>query len=188
MSTELEFAADALDQTVRGLGGVDPFFKRLFAVALPAGADQNHRAVFHIGQEAVLLRPVEAVNLIDEQQRPLPAAPPLPRLLEGFAQIRDAGEHRRQRDEVEAGPGRHDPGQRGLAAAGRPPQNKTGQPPGIDHPPQRRIGPEQMILPDDFVERRGPHPVRQRPPHPGGKQCLFFHCFSVSLWIIYHQT
>ena len=32
-------------------------------------ADQNHHAVFDVGQQHVLLRLVEAVNLIDEQQR-----------------------------------------------------------------------------------------------------------------------
>ena len=36
------------------------------------GADQHDGAVLHHRQEAVLLRAVEAVDLVDEQQRPLP--------------------------------------------------------------------------------------------------------------------
>ena len=36
------------------------------------GADEDHGAVLDIGQEAVLLGAVEAVDFVDEQQRPLP--------------------------------------------------------------------------------------------------------------------
>ena len=38
-------------------------------------ADQRDGAVLHIGQESVLLKPVETVDLVDEQQRALPRGP-----------------------------------------------------------------------------------------------------------------
>ena len=38
------------------------------------GTDQGDGAVLHNGQEAVLLRAIEAVNLIHEQQRTLPGS------------------------------------------------------------------------------------------------------------------
>ena len=41
---------------------------------LGGGADQHHGAVFHHRQEAILLAAVEAVDLVDEQQRALPRA------------------------------------------------------------------------------------------------------------------
>ena len=40
------------------------------------GADEDDRAGLDVGQERVLLSPVEPVDLVDEQQRALPALPP----------------------------------------------------------------------------------------------------------------
>src|SRR3546814_8671245 len=62
---------------------------------LGGGADQDHRAVLDIGQEAVLLGAVEAVDLVDEQQSAAPGQAALPGALEHLAQVGDAGEHRR---------------------------------------------------------------------------------------------
>ena len=60
-------------------------------------ADQDDRAVLDIGQESILLRAIEAVNLVDEQQRPLARQATTLGGLEDLAQIRHAGEHCRQR-------------------------------------------------------------------------------------------
>ena len=56
--------------------------------------DEDDRAVLDIGQETVLLRPVEPVNFIDEQQCALPAGAPVLRPLEYLAQVGNAGKHR----------------------------------------------------------------------------------------------
>ena len=36
------------------------------------GADKNHRPILDVGEDHVLLRLVEAMNLVDEQDRPPP--------------------------------------------------------------------------------------------------------------------
>ena len=130
---------------------------------LRRGADQSYGTVFHIREEAILLRPVEPVNLVDEKQCSLAVFAPLRRLIERLAQISDSGKHRRERGEMKTGAGCHHPGQRRFATAGRPPENKTGQMAGVDHPAQRRPLAEQMLLTDNLIEVGRPEPVRQRP-------------------------
>ena len=58
------------------------------------GADKHDGAVFHHRQKAVLLGAVEAVHLIDEQQRALAALAAQPRGVEHFLQVGNAGKHR----------------------------------------------------------------------------------------------
>ena len=91
---------------------------------LGRGADQGHRAVLDVGQEAVLLGAVEAMDLVDEQQRALAVAAALARGLEDPAQVGDAGEHRRQRLEMQVGLLGQQAGDRRLAAARRSPQDQ----------------------------------------------------------------
>ena len=64
-------------------------------------ADERDRAVLHVGEEAVLLRAVEAVDLVDEKQRAAALLAPRLGAVEGFAQILDAGEDRRELLELE---------------------------------------------------------------------------------------
>ena len=104
-------------------------------------------------QKGVLLRPVEAVDLVDEEQRALPHLAALARAVEHLAQIGDAGEHRRERLESEIGARRASkPRDRRLAAARRPPQDHRGELPRADHAADRSFGTEQVVLPDDFAE------------------------------------
>ncbi len=69
---------------------------------LGGGADQRDRARLHDWQKAVLLRAVEAMDLIDEQQRALPGVPPPRRVIERALQVGHAREHRRELHEVQA--------------------------------------------------------------------------------------
>jgi hypothetical protein len=62
------------------------------------------------------------VDLVDEEQRPLPRLPAQARRLEGLLQVGDAGEDRGELVEVEVGLARQQPRHRGLAGAGRSPQ------------------------------------------------------------------
>ena len=52
------------------------------------GADERDGAVLHDGQETVLLRAVEAMDLIDEKQRALPVARRRSRRVEDFLSAR----------------------------------------------------------------------------------------------------
>src|SRR5690606_32543224 len=96
---------------------------------LGRGPDQHHGAVFHDRQEPVLLGPVEAVDLIDEEQRAMPAEALEPRLLEDLLEVGNAGEDRRYLLEDVAGLVGEEACDGGLARARRPPQDQRPEPP-----------------------------------------------------------
>jgi hypothetical protein len=138
------------------------------AVQLEAGVlgrrpDEHDRAVLHVREEAVLLRPVEPVDLVDEQQRSPADLPPVLGGLEHLAQVGDPGERRGQRLELQVGLLRQQPGDRGLPTAGRPPQDPRDQPLPGDHAPDRGVGRQQVVLTDHVPESPGSQPVGQRP-------------------------
>ena len=56
----------------------------------------------------------------------------------------------------------HQPGQRGLAAARRSPQDRRHQPVLLHHPAQRRVGGQQPALTHHVIETRGPQSVGER--------------------------
>ena len=90
---------------------------------LRGGADQDDVAALHVGQKRVLLGFVEAVDFVDEQDG-APAQAPQPL---GIGHHRfdflDAAQHRAEGDELAARDAGDQLGQRGLADAGRAPQN-----------------------------------------------------------------
>src|SRR5262249_53951966 len=57
-------------------------------------ANQNDRPVFDDGQKGILLTAVEAMNLVDEEQSPLPHATTLARGVEGLLEVGHAGKDR----------------------------------------------------------------------------------------------
>ena len=130
---------------------------------LGSGSHQHHGPVFHVGQESVLLGPVEAVDLIHEEECPFAVFPAAGGFVEGLAQIGHARKHRRQGDEMELRTPGQDPGQRGLPAPGRPPQDEAEDLAGIDHFPQGHAGTQQVLLTGHFVEGLGAHPVGEGP-------------------------
>ena len=68
------------------------------------GADEYDRAVFHVGENHVLLRLVEPVNLVHEQDGRLPVkGPPFLRSRNRLAEVGHAGRHRRNRLKVRPG-------------------------------------------------------------------------------------
>ncbi len=69
-----------------------------------SGANQDYRAVFHPRQQRILLGFVEAVNLVDEQDRALAVElVTFLRIFHGTSDVCDAGKYRVQGDEVRAG-------------------------------------------------------------------------------------
>ena len=129
-------------------------------------ADEDDGPVLHQRQEGVLLRLVEAVDLVDEEQRPPPVSPPHPRRLEDLAQVRDPGEDRAHLHEGEVRRIGEQPRDRGLADPRRPPENDRAEVSLGQHRPERPLRPEHMLLPDHLPERARPHPVGQRPRPP----------------------
>jgi hypothetical protein len=66
----------------RGIEGKAGIFGR--------GAHQRDRPAFDKREEAVLLRAIEAVDLVHEEQRALPGLRKFIRFSEGFLEVRDA--------------------------------------------------------------------------------------------------
>jgi hypothetical protein len=87
-------------------------------------ADEHDVAGFDPRQERVLLRLVEAVNLVDEHDRPAACRPAHAfGLGHDLADLLDPREHRTERHEPGFGRFGDDPSERGLAGTGRSPQD-----------------------------------------------------------------
>ena len=124
-------------------------------------ADQHDRAVLHIGQQHILLRLVEAVDFVHEQNR-AHAAQLVARALADLANLRDVRDDTGTAHEVALrGFGDHFR-ERRLAAARRTVEDDVGQAIGLDDAPQELAGAQDMLLPDNLVQRARPHPRRQR--------------------------
>ncbi len=129
---------------------------------LGGGADEDDGAVLDIGQEAVLLGAVEAVDLVHEQQGLSSHLHMLARFGEHLLEIRDAREDGRDGDEAHADGVGEQPGDRRLAGSGRPPQHHRGELARRHHPPDRAFRPGEMVLPHHLVERARPQTVGER--------------------------
>ena len=90
------------------------------------GSDQIHRAVFHPGQQGVLLCTVETVHLVDEQggAQAMVRQALLGRVHLG-PQILDAGKYGIEAAEVGPGAASNDPGQGGFAHPRRAVQDQV---------------------------------------------------------------
>ena len=135
----------------------------LEARVLGRRADQRDGAVLDIGQEAVLLGAIEAVDLVHEQQRLLAGTCGR---LRASAKIflRSATPEKTAEIGDEAQPDRVGQQARDarLARPGRSPQDHRGELARRDHAPDRAVRTGQMLLPDDLVERLRAQPVGER--------------------------
>ena len=126
---------------------------------LGGGADQDEQSALDRGQQCVLLRLVEPMHLIEEQDR---ALAPLPETIVGAASHLEHILHRggdgRELLEGLRGGVRDELRQRGLTRARRPPQDHRRQSIGLDECAQRPTRAEQMFLTDDIVEGARPQP------------------------------
>ena len=108
---------------------------------LGGGADEDDVAGFDARQERVLLRLVEAVDLVDEDDGPpAGAAPAILRRRHHLLDLLDAGEHGAERHEPRLRELGDDARQRGLAGAGRPPEDDRLEHVALDGSAQRRAG------------------------------------------------
>ena len=127
-------------------------------------ADEGEEARLDVRQEGVLLRLVEAVHLVDEEHRARgPAACARLRALDRLADVLDAAEHRRDRDEL---------GVEGLAPSAAPasscrrPAGPTGSSNAAGPIRTRRAAacpaPSRCCWPIDVVERARPQALGER--------------------------
>ena len=126
-------------------------------------ADEDDVARLDPRQEGVLLGLVEPVNLVDEEDGA--AAPGTPRTLgpgHHLADFLDAGQHRREGDELRLGRLGNQPGEAGLARARRPPEDDRLQQIAFDGLAQRLPRRQQVLLAHVFVERPRAHPLGER--------------------------
>ena len=102
------------------------------------------------------------MDLVDEQQGALAVAAALAGGLEDAAQVGDAGEHRRQGLEMQVGLLGQQAGDRRLAAARRPPQDRRAELARRQHAAKRTLGPEKMLLAQNVAQRLGPQAFGER--------------------------
>ena len=135
----------------------------LEAGVLGGRSDQHDVAALDMREERVLLRLVEAVDLVDEQDRRLTGpAPRLRRTFHDLLHFLDAREHRRDLHERHARGTRDQACERGLAGAGRAPQDDAREMPPLAHQHERAALLQEMLLPDQLLERPRPHAVGER--------------------------
>ena len=125
--------------------------------------DQDDGARFHGPEQGILLRLVEAVDFVDEQDRSAPLAEQTrpPGFLEHLPDILDAGRDCGEGIELAAHRFGDDMGQGRLSYAGRAPENERRQVPALDHLAEDAAFPDQMPLAHILVQRIRTHPFRK---------------------------
>ena len=134
------------------------FERRIFR----GGADQADVAFLHMRQEGVLLGFVEAMDFIDEHDRARAVLPGALGVGHDLLDFLDAGEHGGELDKLRLGEARDDLRQRGLAGAGRPPEDERADIVALNLRAQRFARADQVLLADKFIERARTHAVGQR--------------------------
>ncbi len=135
-------------------GAVD--FKRRVLRRCP---DEPERAAFHVGQKGVLLRTVETVDFIDEEDGARAHAGGALRIHHHLLDLLDAAGDGGKLDEVGMRGGGNDFGQRGLAGTGRPPEDHGAGLVALNGQAQRLAFSQQMLLPGIVRQRARPHPL-----------------------------
>ena len=159
--------------SVSGLQHVNAAARKQRAVDLErrilgGGADQADVAFFHVGQKGILLRFVEAVNLVDEDDGARAVLAGAFGVGHDLLDFLDPGEHGGELDELRLGHAGDDLRQRGLAGARRSPEDERTGVVALDLRAQGLAGTDQLFLPGKFFERARTHAVRQRPRAVGG--------------------
>ena len=152
-----------INATAREQRGVD-FEGRIFG----GGADQANAAFLHVRQEGILLRFVEAVNFVDEDDGARAVLAGAVGIAHDLLDFLDAGEHGGKLDEVGLGDAGNDLGEGGLAGARRAPEDHRSGVVALDLHAQRLAWPDQVLLSNEFIERARAHAIGQRARALGG--------------------
>ncbi len=123
-------------------------------------ADQADGAALDIGKERILLRLVEAVNLIDEENRARMHLGGARGVHHYLLDLFNAAGNRRELDEGRLRGFGNDLGERGLAHARRTPEDHGSRVVALDLHTQRLAGADQVLLTDQFVQAARPHALR----------------------------
>ena len=130
---------------------------------LGRGADQRQEPFLDGRQQRVLLRLVEAVDLVQEENRaPARAAETLACAGEHLADVLDRRGDGGELLELGARGLGDDAGERRLAGARRPVEDRGANPVLGDREPQGGVLAEHVLLPDELVEASRPEPLCER--------------------------
>ena len=126
-------------------------------------ADEAHRAALHIRQQHILLRLVEAVDFVDEQDRLRAAVlQPIRRRRDHAPHVGDVALHAAQPLKPRLRALRDDLRQRRLPRPRRAEKDDRGDAVRLDRAPQQFARAEDVLLPGVFLERARAHPFRER--------------------------
>ena len=127
-------------------------------------ADQHDGAALDGAEQGVLLRLVEAVDLIDEEDGGGSAGEEgiAAGLVDHLAHLFHPGTDGAEGEEFAVQGLGDDAGEGGLSDPGRAPKDEGGQGAGLDHAPQDTTFPDQVLLADILIQGGGPHPFRKR--------------------------
>ena len=113
-------------------------------------------------QKRILLGFVEAMDFIDEDDRPRAVLLGALGIGHDLLDFLDAGEHGGELDELSLGEAGDDLRQGSLARPRRSPENDGADVVAFDLGPQRLARPDQLLLADKFVQRARTHAVGKR--------------------------
>src|SRR5690606_12715196 len=131
--------------------------------------DQRDHAFFDVRQERILLRLVEAMDLVAEEDRAAPfGGEALLRFTDDLAHARHAFGHGAEDHEGLVGVVRDEPGEGRLAAARRAPQHHAPHLAALDRLAQRLARAEQVLLAEELVQGLRPQEVGERRLGGGG--------------------
>src|SRR5579859_4823759 len=105
-----------------------------------------------MGKKSVLLGLIESMHLVDEYDGAPAGAPCVLCSGHNIFDFANAAEHRAERNEFGMRAPRNQAGERGLAAAGRSPENHRTEIVGFDGRAQRLSRAEQRLLARKFLE------------------------------------
>ena len=118
-----------------------------------SGADQRDDPLLDGPEQRILLRLVEAVDLVDEEERGLLVEEPLlAGRLDHLADLLDARRDGRKGEERTVELRGDDPRQRGLPDSGRPPENERGDVSRLEEFAENALRTHEMFLPDVLIE------------------------------------
>ena len=129
---------------------------------LRGGADENDTALLHIGQEGILLRLVEPVNLVHKQNRTDAHSAAVLRLVHHLPDLFDSTGYRAEIDKIRLRSPGDDAGQRGFPHPRRSPENHGRDLVSFNQLPKHLSRTQKMLLSHKLLQAHRPHPAGQR--------------------------